>query len=149
MLVRGRDLAPALDGLAGEDQALLAIGRPVCPACRLVPASLAAVAEARPGLAMVICDMAAPEDWAVREAVLWPRGIRVSPASVPVLVLLRRGEVVASRQGGAPAHLLDAWIAGHLGPAARPVPEGITDAEQEVLAATAGRRVQHGVVKGV
>jgi hypothetical protein len=36
----------------------------------------------------------------------------------------------------------------HFGPAATPVPEGISDAEQAVLDRTAARRAQHDAVKG-
>lgn len=147
LIVRGRDLPDALARLDAEPRVLLALGRPVCPACALLPASLAAIAGSRPGLALCVADMVDAADWAVREEALWPRGIRVSPASVPVLALLERGRVVATRQGGAPAHLLDDWLTEHIGPSEHPLPPEVTGGEAAVLEATAARRAQHGAVR--
>jgi hypothetical protein len=106
------------------------------------------VAEARPDLAVGISIMANADDWAQRETLLWPRGINVSRASVPALVVLREGVTVATRQGSAPAHALDVWLTEVIGPAARPIPPGPTPGEQALLAAGAPRRVQHLHVKG-
>jgi hypothetical protein len=61
---------------------------------------------------------------------------------------MSRGAVVATRFGAIPAHGLDQWMDEHFGPAATPVPEGISDAEQAVLDRTAARRAQHDAVKG-
>jgi len=86
--------------------------------------------------------MDAPRDWRDRETLLWPRGISVSPASMPVLALLRRGEVVATRQGGGPAFTIDAWLSDHLGPADTPV-ESVTSVERDALEAVAPLRARH------
>lgn len=147
-VINGRDLAGVIAGIDAAPQALMAIGRPVCPACQMLDASLAVIADARPDLPMYVVNMETDDDWAAREPVLWPRDIRVSRAATPAMVLLERGRVVASRQGAAPAFDLDAWIAGHFGPATTPVPEGIADGEQSVLDRTADRRAQHAAVKG-
>jgi hypothetical protein len=136
-------LGPLLARLDAAPWAVLALGIPRCPACDLLPATLGALAAARPGLAVGIGILATPEDWAQREALLWPRGIRVSRASVPALFVLREGRLAASRQGGAPAHALDVWLAGLAGPAETPVPPGPTALERESLARSAPRRVQH------
>jgi len=148
----GAVLPEPLPGLisrvADADHALVGLGIPRCPACMLLPASLGAVAAARPTLVVGLALFERPEDWDLREELLWPRGIRVSRSSVPVLALLHRGEAVATRMGGAPAHLLDRWLAVHLGPASRPVPEGTTPAEAATLDAMAARRAQQTVVKG-
>jgi hypothetical protein len=146
--VEPEPLGPLLARLDRAEWALLGLGMPRCPACDLLPASLAAVAAARPGLEVGITLFAAPDDWAERETVLWPRGISVSRASVPALVVLHRGEVVSTRQGSAPAHVLDAWLGELIGPAALPVPPGPTPDEEALLAASAPRRVQHLQVKG-
>ena len=141
--VAAEPLGPLLARLERARWALLALGMPRCPACDLLPATLAALAGSRPGLAVGISLFAGPEDWAQREELLWPRGIRVSRSSVPALVVLRRGAVLATRQGGAPAHLLDAWLTGLMGPPERPLPPEPTEGEREILEASAGRRVQH------
>jgi thioredoxin-like negative regulator of GroEL len=141
--IRPEPLAAAVGRLEAADEALLALGIPRCPACRLLPATLAALAEARPGLGVGLAYLERPEDWASREPLLWPRGIRVSRASVPVLAVLRRGRAVATRQGGAPAAVLDAWLAETLGPAAAPPEPGPSAHERAALAAIAARRAQH------
>lgn len=148
MTVRHEPLRDLVARVADADHALIALGIPRCPACMLLPASLSAVAAARPGLPVGIALFERPEDWDLREELLWPRGIRVSRSSVPVLALLRSGEAVATRIGGAPAHLIDRWLDPHLGPAAIPVPEGPTEAEIGTLDAMSRRRAQQTVVKG-
>ena len=142
-------LAPLLARLEQAPAALLALGIPRCPACSLLPATLGAIAEARPGLAVGLTLFVEEGDWALRETLLWPRGIRVSRSSVPALVVLRDGRAVASRAGGAPAHLLDAWLAETLGPAAKALPPEPTPEERAALAATAPRRVQHLQARGL
>lgn len=121
---------------------LMALGIPRCPACQVLPVTLAALAAARPGLEVGLALLARPEDWALREDLLWPRGIRVSRSSVPALALLREGRAVATRAGGGPAGVLDRWLAGHLGPAERPLPDGPSESEWETIACTAPRRAQ-------
>ncbi|GEM_PF-580958 len=146
-IIAGRHLAERIGDVDAAPAALIAIGRPVCPACQMLPASLAVIAQARPTLAMMLVDMADEDDWVVRETVLWPRGIHVSPAAIPVLALMVDGHVVATRQGSAPAADLDAWITQTLGGAKSPVPAGVADAERAVLQRTAARRAQHRTVK--
>jgi hypothetical protein len=141
-MVTAEPLADALARLDAAPAALLALGIPRCPACMLLPATLSAIAAARPRLAIALVVLATPADWALRESLLWPRGVRVSRASVPALALLREGQAVASRPGSAPAHLLDAWIARTLGPPERPLAHGLTDAEEATLAGAAPRRAQ-------
>ncbi|WP_217915737.1 hypothetical protein [Miltoncostaea marina] len=134
--------APVADALAAVARAhagLLALTIPGCGACMLLPASLAELRRARPGLVVAIGEFASPEDWRERERLLWPRGIHVSRSSVPALALLVDGEVVASRPGGGPAALIDRWIASLLGPAERPIEDGPTAAEAAALDALAGR----------
>ena len=140
-------LEPLLARLEGTEQALLGLGIPRCPACRLLPATLSALRAARPALAVGIHLFAGPEDWLARESALWPRGIRVSRSSVPVLVLLRGGEVVAQRPGSAPAHVLDAWLTEALGPAQRPLAASLTPGEEATLDAMAARRGQHDQIR--
>ena len=141
---------PLRDLLArvAEGDALVGLGIPRCPACMLLPASLGAVACARPGLAVGLALFERPEDWELREELLWPRGIRVSRSSVPVIALLRGGQAVATRIGGAPAHLIDRWLEPHLGPAGHPLPAETTEAERATLDHMAARRAQQTVVKG-
>jgi hypothetical protein len=145
LVARPLEPEPLADALARLDRApagLLALGIPRCPACALLPATLTAIAGARPGLAVALVVLAGPADWALRETLLWPRGVRVSRSSVPALALLREGRVVGTRAGSAPAHLLDRWVAEHLGPAEHPLADGLTAAEHDVLAASAPRRAQ-------
>lgn len=146
--IDGRSLAARMAEVRGADQAVLVIGRPVCPACQVTGAGLEALADARPGLFMAFVEMWGPEDWRARGEDGWPEGVTVSPSAVPATVLMRRGEVVAKRFGAVPAHDLDRWMDEHFGPAANPLPEGITEAEQAVLDRTAARRAQHDAVKG-
>ncbi|MDX6646223.1 MAG: hypothetical protein QOK40_1950 [Miltoncostaeaceae bacterium] len=141
-MVAAEPLADALARLDAAPAGLLALGIPRCPACQLLPATLDAIAAARPGLAIALVVLATPADWALRETLLWPRGVRVSRSSVPVLALLRGGRALASRAGSAPAHLLDAWVAVTLGPPERPLPAGLTAGEQAALAGTGARRAQ-------
>jgi hypothetical protein len=113
--------------------AVLGLTMPRCSACMLLPASLEEIRRARPGVAAVIAEFADPADWDARERLLWPRGIHVSRASVPAMALLVGGEVVARRQGGGPAALIDSWLAEHLGPAAAPLGPDPTPAELVAL----------------
>ncbi len=145
--IMGRDLPGHMAEVDAAPRAILAIGRTVCPACQMLDASLGVIGGARPDLAVFIVGMDTEEDWAIRETVLWPRDIRVSPAAVPAMVLLEHGHVVASRQGSAPAHELDAWVTERFGPPTTEVPIGIANAEQVVLDRTAARRAQHAIVK--
>lgn len=145
--VNARDLADHIAAIDAAPRALMSMGRPVCPACQVLDAGMQAIANARPDLPIYVVHLETDDDWAAREAVLWPRDIRVSRSTTPAMVLLEHGHVVARRQGAAPAHLVDRWIGEHFGPAATPVAEGVTDAEQRVLDRTTGRRAQHLAVK--
>lgn len=146
--VDGRSLATRMDDITSADQAVLVIGRPVCPACQVTGAGLEALGTARPGLLMAFVEMWGPEDWRARTEPGWPDGVSVSPSAVPAIALMRGGEVVATRFGAVPAHDLDRWMEEFFGPADTPVPPGISAAEQEVLDRTAARRAQHDAVKG-
>lgn len=137
----------ALAAAAAAPRALLALGMPRCSACMLLPASLAEVAGARPDLVVAFGEFASPEDWALREELLWPRGIHVSRSSVPALALLVDGEAVASRAGGGPAYAIDAWLAERLGPAAAPVPARLTPGEENALDAISGHMGRQRGVK--
>jgi hypothetical protein len=140
--------ADALARLTGAPVGLLGLGIPRCPATSLLPASLTIVAGVRPDLPIALGILATPEDWAARETLLWPRGIRVSRSIVPILVLLHHGQAVTTRHGGAPAHIIDAWLEDHLGPATTPPPVDISADEAHELARLAARRAQHAAVKG-
>jgi hypothetical protein len=130
----------ALELVSRAPLGLLALGIPGCGACMLLPASLAEIRRARPGLTVAIGEFASPEDWRERERLLWPRGIHVSRSSVPALALLAGGVVVASRPGAGPAAAIDRWLEGELGPAARPPRRGAaTPGELAALDALAGR----------
>lgn len=144
----GAGLGEVISTIDAQPRALMAIGRAICPACQVLDAGLDLVAAARPDLPVYSVSMDTDADWAVREDLLWPRDIRVSRAATPAIVLLEHGRAVASHQGALPAHDLDAWVAQHFGPAATPVPPGISTAEQAVLDRTADRRAQHAAVKG-
>ncbi len=128
----------ALARVAAAPHGLLGLGMPGCAACMLLPASLAEIGRARPGLTVAIGEFATLEDWAQREELLWPRGIHVSRSSVPVLALLANGEAVASRAGGGPAFAIDRWLEGLLGPAAQPLGSAPTEGELAALDALAG-----------
>jgi hypothetical protein len=123
----------ALAAVERARHGLLALGMPLCSACMLLPASLEEVRRARPGLVVAIGEFAGPDDWAERERLLWPRGIHVSRSSVPAMALLADGAVMATRPGGGPAEAIDRWLAGHLGPAARPPGPGLTPREEAAL----------------
>lgn len=135
-------LAGLVARLDREPHGLIALGIPRCSACQLLPTTLAVVAAARPELAVGMALLERPEDWALRDELLWPRGIRVSRASVPALALLRGGRAVSRRSGGGPAHEIDAWLARSLGPPRHPLPAAPTEAELAALAGTAPRRAQ-------
>jgi hypothetical protein len=137
---------PLRDALARADAAplaLLALGIPLCPSCELLEASLDAIARSRQDLTVTIAALASPEEWALREELLWPRGIHVSRASVPVLVLLRGGEVVASRHGGGPASVIDAWLSEHLGTSPVPLGPELTTVERSRLNEVGDLRARH------
>ena len=139
----------ALDIVAGAERGLLALGIPRCGACEVLPASLGEIARVRPGLVVAFGRFASPADWRAREELLWPRGVHVSRSSVPSLALFERGEAVASRHGGGPAAVIDAWLEEHLGPAAVALEEGPTEAEWDALGAGAELRARQAYVKGV
>lgn len=137
----------ALGVVLAAPNGLLALGMPGCAACMLLPASLVEVARVRPGLTIAIGEFATLEDWALREKLLWPRGIHVSRSSVPALALLAHGEVVASRPGGGPAFVIDRWLEDTLGPPSRPFGDAPTAGELAALDAQAGLIAQHRAVK--
>ncbi len=145
--LRAQPVPDALAVVVDAPLGLLALGMPGCAACMLLPASLAEIRRVRPGLRVAIGEFAGVADWALREDLLWPRGIHVSRSSVPALALLRDGAVVATRPGGGPAWVIDRWLGEHLGPGDAPLPEVPTPAELEALDALAGR-VAHGVRVG-
>lgn len=145
--LRTLPLDQAVEWLSEPPVALLSLGIPRCPASRALEASLEAISESRPRLPIARVVLATPDDWALRETVLWPRGIRVSRSSVPVLSLLRDGRLAVSRHGSAPAHVLDEWLSGEIGPATTPPKEVLTRSESAVLEETALRRAQHRDVK--
>jgi hypothetical protein len=120
---------PLREALASADAApvaLLALGIPACPACEMLTASLSEIARSRPTLEVHNAALSTPQEWVDRAELLWPRSIHVSRASVPVLVLLRHGKVLAIRQGGGPAAVIDQWLTEVLGPADIPVAAGIS-----------------------
>jgi len=142
---------PLSDAIAWVDEspvALLSLGIPRCPASRALEASLEAIAESRPDLPVARVVLSSPGDWALRETMLWPREIRVSRSSVPVLVVMRDGMRAALRHGSARAQVLDAWLSTEIGPPAHAVAGGITASESAVMEETAKRRTQHMDVKG-
>ena len=141
-------LTSALDRVVSEDLALLGLGIPRCPATQLLPASLSAVAAARPGLPIALGILATPDDWAARQTLLWPRGIRVSRSVVPVLFVLRNGTAVATRHGGASAAVIDRWLAQTADLAPSTLPDAWADEERHELDLIAARRMQHAAVKG-
>lgn len=143
---------PLEEALAAADAAataLVALGVPLCPSCELLEASLLDISRRRPGLWVGIATLATADDWAAREHLLWPRGIHVSRASVPVLVALRRGDVLGIRQGGGPASVIDAWLTEVVGPPDVPPAPGITGDEAARLDALATLRGRHLRTRGV
>ena len=141
---------PVRDALSAVTRAplgLLALGMPGCAACMILPASLAEIRRARPALIIAIGEFANPADWALREDLLWPRGIHVSRSSVPALALLAEGETIAGRPGGGPAAAIDAWLTAELGPAAYPLDEGPTPGERAALDSLEARIAHQRAVK--
>ncbi len=136
------NVAAAVD----QPRALLALGIPRCPACMLLPASLDAIARARPDLWIGLSLFVSADDWARREDLLWPRGIHVSRSAVPVLALLADGRHISSRPGGAPAHVLDEWLTTQLGGPSRPLVEEPTADEARAMWSVAARHAQHRAV---
>lgn len=126
-------LVDAVDQAFAAPVALLALGIPVCPSCELLKVTLGAIADARPDVRVLLATMDTQADWDARETVLWPRDIRISRASVPVLVLVQQGAVVESRHGGGPAAALDTWLTTHLGLPQHELALGLTDAEHQAL----------------
>ncbi len=150
-MTRDEPLAPESIGalIAGADDvpfALIGIGIPRCPASKLLAASLPAVSRSRPGL-VVGYALLTPSDWALRETLLWPRGIRVSRSSVPTLSLLRNGRSVSRRSGGGPAAAIDEWLTATLGAPEHPVQAALTEAERRALTKDGARRTLHAAVK--
>ena len=134
------------EGLAAADAArtaLIAFGVPSCPSCELLDATLGAIQRSRRGLWVGIAALTTREDWAARAHLLWPRGIHVSRACVPVLAVLRDGQVLAARQGGGPAAVIDPWLTELLGPPDVPVPAGVDGDEAARLDTVADLRVRH------
>ena len=146
--VRPDSVADALATVSGAPLALLGLGIPRCPATQMLPASLGAVASARPELPVALGILATPEDWAARQALLWPRGIRISRSVVPVLFVLRDGHAVATRHGGASAAVIDRWLAEQAGLGPSVLPDTWADEERSELAMLAQRRAQHAAVTG-
>ncbi len=146
--VRPTPVAGALAAVADAPLALLGLGIPRCPATQMLPASLGAIATARPDLPVALGILATPADWTAREELLWPRGIRISRSVVPVLFVLRDGHAVATRHGGASAAVIDRWLAAHAGLGPPMLPDVWAEEEQIELAALARRRAQHAAVTG-
>ncbi len=144
--VHPEPLADALAAVTAAPVALLAVGRPACPACELLEMTLGIIAAARPGLTVASTALDSPEDWAGRETLLWPRAIRVSRASMPTLVLLRDGTAVSHRHGGGPAAVVDEWLTEHLGPGETTL-SGVSELEREALAGVADLRERHLAAK--
>ncbi len=131
---RPASVAEALAITTAAALGVLGLGIPGCSACMLLPASFAEIARVRPGLVLAIGEFADVRDWGERERLLWPRGIHVSRSSVPAMALLREGELVAQRPGGGPAHVINRWLALHLGPSALPLgDDGPTASELAAL----------------
>ena len=137
----------ALAAVVAAPRALLALGMPGCAACMLLPVSLMEVSRVRPDLTIAIGEFATIEDWAVREELLWPRGIRVSRSSVPALALLVDGRTIGSRPGGGPAFVIDRWLDTVLGPSPHSFHDQPTPAELAALDSHAGVIAQHRAVK--
>ncbi len=131
-------LADALRRIEDAGRGLLGIGIPRCPASALLHASLGAVGREAPRRVVAMSTLRTTEDWAARETCLWPRGIRVSRASVPVVARYADGHWI-TRQGTAPASVLRAWLDDS---DASPGGELHQD-ERRVLEDTAPRRAQH------
>jgi hypothetical protein len=143
-----RPVPEALDAVVNAPAGLLALGIRQCSACMLLPASLAEVRRARPGLTIAIGEFATTADWRERERLLWPRGIHVSRSSVPALAVLADGVVIATRAGAGPAAAIDRWLEAPLGPADHPLGGGgATDAEMAALDALAGHIAHQRRVK--
>ena len=134
-------LPAAIARIESAGAGLLGIGIPRCPASALLGASLAAVAEEDPGALTAMCALTSAADWELRESHLWPREIRVSRASVPVVARYRDG-AWTTRHGAAPADVLAAWLAGREGEAGP-----LRETERRVLTDTAARRAQHAAAK--
>lgn len=135
-------LRDALDRVASAPLGLLAVGRPQCPACELLEVTLGVVQSVRPDLVIASTQLDTPEDWALREELLWPRGIRVSRASMPTLVLMRGGMAIAHRHASGPASDVDAWITEHLGPGTTPL-TGVSEGEIAALELVAPLRERY------
>lgn len=134
------------EGLAAADAAgtaLIAFGVPLCPSCELLDATLGTIQRSRRGLWVGIVALATRQDWAAREWLLWPRGIHVSRACLPVLTVLHGGEVLSTRQRGGPAAVIDPWLTKALGPPDIPLTGGIDGDEATRLDAVADLRVRH------
>jgi len=149
----GRAIAPdaldtALARVDGAPLALLALGIPRCPATQMLPASLTAVANARPDLPIALGILATADDWAARASRLWPRGIRISRSVVPILVILRDGQAMATRRGGASAYVIDTWLAATTGLSPSALTNEWVGDEHAELARLAARRAQHAAVEG-
>lgn len=130
-------LADAVRRIENAGGGLLGIGIPRCPASALLQASLGAVADGDPDRVVAMSTLRTTDDWAERETCLWPRGIRVSRASVPVVARYADGQWV-TRQGAAPASVLSAWLDGTEGRAS----DELHRDERRVLEDTAPRRAQ-------
>lgn len=133
--------APLADAIArafAAPCALLCCTMPRCVACELMPAVCAELSAARPALEIVEARFSTPADWQARAAHCWPRGVHPTRAVMPLLVLVQHGAAVDTHYGGAPAYVIDAWLARHLGPPAAPITHR-TAAEEDALAAVAGR----------
>lgn len=138
----GIPLAEALAGIEAAGSGLLGIGIPRCPASALLAASLEAVAAEDDTATAAMAILADAGDWAAREHLLWPRGIRVGRGSVPVVARYRDGEW-STRPGAAPADVLRGWLAGR-----EVAPGPLRESERRVLADTAARRAQHEEARG-
>lgn len=140
--VRPVPLADAVAQVVAAPVGLLALGRPGCPACELLEVTLGIVAAVRPGLVVASAELDTPEEWAQRESLLWPRGIRVSRASMPTLVLLREGRAQDHRHAGGPAAQIDEWLTDHLGPGDITL-TGVSEVERRALSDVAALRERH------
>ncbi len=136
-------LATELARALAAPTALMALGIPLCPSCELLTSTLGEIGVRRPNLTIAIAALSTPDEWAARTELLWPRGIHVSRASVPVLVLFRAGEVLAVRQGGGPAAMIDAWLTRELGPTGEPPITAITPTETVRLNELTSLRARH------
>ena len=122
---------------SGEGLLFLFFGAPWCPTCRIMQVVLSEFSERYPqGVKVLFFHVADRDVLAVREKVLWPRGLSFSASAIPVTFVFWQGRSVEKYIGAITNSRLTADLAAELIALGYPIEqeEGFTAREEAAIA---------------